>query len=322
MNRSMNQPPEAPAALRVLLIEDDSADAEYLKEILSDQRDQLIGLDWVTDFEEARNLAARKEYDIVILDLFLPGSTGFDTFHQAQAIVPDIPIVVLTGLDDQELALRMVKGGAQDYVVKTALDGLALAKTLRYAVERARLREQLDSSRMSFLNLLSDNSDGILVVDEEQRVVFANPAAEQLFDQPIDGLLGTPFGLPVSSSGPIEVDLVREDHESTVVELRTTRTDWLGEEAFLVILHDVTRKKKAEREREELIAELREALAEVRKLSGLLPICSHCKKIRDDQGYWQAVDKYISSHSGAQVSHSICPECLKELYPDLYSDEE
>lgn len=65
--------------------------------------------------------------------------------------------------------------------------------------------------------------------------------------------------------------------------------------------------------------ELRQALGEVKALSGLLPICAHCKKIRDDQGYWQAVEKYIAAHSQASFSHGVCPECILEHYPE-YSD--
>ncbi len=79
----------------------------------------------------------------------------------------------------------------------------------------------------------------------------------------------------------------------------------------------------AERERDRLIIELKEALSKVKLLSGLLPICANCKKIRDDQGYWNQVEKYIGEHSNAQFTHSICPECVKKLYPDLdiYDDD-
>lgn len=80
-------------------------------------------------------------------------------------------------------------------------------------------------------------------------------------------------------------------------------------------------RKRAEEEREKLIGELQEALAEVRTLSGLLPICSSCKKIRDDQGYWNQIEVYISHHSQATFSHSICPECAKKLYPEHYKDK-
>lgn len=65
-------------------------------------------------------------------------------------------------------------------------------------------------------------------------------------------------------------------------------------------------------------AELQEALTKIKTLSGLLPICASCKKIRDDKGYWNRIETYISDHSEAEFSHSICPECTKKLYPELY----
>jgi len=70
-------------------------------------------------------------------------------------------------------------------------------------------------------------------------------------------------------------------------------------------------------ERQHLIAELRKALSEVKNLSGLLPICASCKKIRDDRGYWNQVEAYIQKHSEAQFTHSVCPECAQKLYPNL-----
>lgn len=80
---------------------------------------------------------------------------------------------------------------------------------------------------------------------------------------------------------------------------------------------DITERKQIEQDRERLISELQDALAEVRILSGLLPICSHCKKIRDDKGYWNQIESYISKHSEAKFSHGLCPECISTLYPDL-----
>jgi len=67
--------------------------------------------------------------------------------------------------------------------------------------------------------------------------------------------------------------------------------------------------------------ELRNALAQVKKLSGFLPICAACKKIRDDKGYWQQIEAYIRDHSEAEFSHSICPDCSRKLYPELYENE-
>jgi PAS domain S-box-containing protein len=90
---------------------------------------------------------------------------------------------------------------------------------------------------------------------------------------------------------------------------------------FIVLVHDITRRKQAEMEKEKLILELKKAMSKIKMLKGLLPICASCKKIRDDKGYWTQLEAYISSHSEADFSHSICPECAKKLYPEIYKEE-
>ncbi len=80
---------------------------------------------------------------------------------------------------------------------------------------------------------------------------------------------------------------------------------------------DITERKRAEEERERLIKELQDAISQVKTLSGMLPICSSCKKIRDDKGYWTQIESYISTHSEAEFSHSVCPDCVKKLYPEF-----
>ncbi len=81
---------------------------------------------------------------------------------------------------------------------------------------------------------------------------------------------------------------------------------------------EILERKKAERELEKLVVELQQALTKVKTLSGLLPICASCKKIRDDQGYWTQVEVYVRDHSQAEFTHSICPDCAKRLYPDIF----
>ena len=76
-------------------------------------------------------------------------------------------------------------------------------------------------------------------------------------------------------------------------------------------------RKRAEAEREKVIADLEQALAEVKTLSGLIPICASCKKIRDDRGYWTQIEAYVQQHSNAKFSHSLCLECVRKLYPEL-----
>ncbi len=79
--------------------------------------------------------------------------------------------------------------------------------------------------------------------------------------------------------------------------------------------------KQADKEKSEVIAELQKALKKVKTLSGFLPICASCKKIRDDKGYWNQIEVYISEHSEAEFSHGICPECAQKLYPDIYNEK-
>ncbi|MDY6987701.1 MAG: hypothetical protein SWQ30_06545 [Thermodesulfobacteriota bacterium] len=80
---------------------------------------------------------------------------------------------------------------------------------------------------------------------------------------------------------------------------------------------ELERRKEAERERDKVIQELQKALSEVKTLRGLIPICAHCKSIRDDKGYWNRIEGYIQDHSDAEFSHGICPECARKLYPDV-----
>ena len=84
------------------------------------------------------------------------------------------------------------------------------------------------------------------------------------------------------------------------------------------VISDVTDRKAVEEEKKELIVRLSKALAEIKTLSGLLPVCSYCKKVRDDQGYWSRIENYVQEHSDAQFSHGICPDCMKKHYPEQY----
>ncbi len=93
-----------------------------------------------------------------------------------------------------------------------------------------------------------------------------------------------------------------------------------GRSLLCSVIHDVTERNATARERERLINELKNALAEVRTLRGFIPICSSCKKIRDDKGFWSQIEVYLSERSDAQFSHGICPDCAQRLYPDFADD--
>ena len=122
----------------------------------------------------------------------------------------------------------------------------------------------------------------------------------------------------------------REDHTFPIrhqqgdirwIHLRTTllRDEQGKALAIEGIALDITEKKQEEMEREQLIRELKKALAEVKTLSGLLPICSFCKNVRDDQGYWKQIESYITEHSELFFTHGLCPECLAHHYPQYSS---
>jgi len=99
--------------------------------------------------------------------------------------------------------------------------------------------------------------------------------------------------------------------------IKTPKLDSEGNVKYIICTGtDITEKRNAEKEREALIENLQNALSEVKKLSGLLPICASCKKIRDDKGYWSQVEVYIREHSDVEFSHSVCPDCMKTLYPE------
>jgi PAS domain-containing protein len=85
---------------------------------------------------------------------------------------------------------------------------------------------------------------------------------------------------------------------------------------FRTLIRDVTERVEAERQMQRLIEELQDALAQVKALEGLLPICASCKKVRDDDGYWSRLEAYLGQHSNVEFSHAICPDCMQRMYPE------
>ncbi|MFO7891241.1 MAG: PAS domain S-box protein [bacterium] len=175
--------------------------------------------------------------------------------------------------------------------------------------------------------------DALLIVDAKTRKILkVNQATQTIFGFKRKYLEGENFSIlfpPKSNSstknrinnikvyGSVFLDEFRRADGSTcTLDLTFTMIPWEKKEAILATFRDPTERIQVEKERENLIKELQTALAKIKTLKGLLPICASCKKIRDDDGYWQQVETYITNHSEAYFSHGICPECQKELYPD------
>ncbi len=129
--------------VRVLLIEDNPVDAQLTQDILAEWADDRFDLTRVGTLSEGLARLARDRFDAVLLDLSLPDAQGLNTVTQVLATSPGIPIVVLTGYDDQELALQAVQQGAQDYLVKGQAQADLLSRAIRYAIERKRTEERL-----------------------------------------------------------------------------------------------------------------------------------------------------------------------------------
>lgn len=136
--------------LRVLLVEDNPGDARLIREFLSEAYDLRFEMTVVERLSEALELVQRQPFDVILLDLSLPDSQGLDTFHTLYAQVPEVPIVVLTGLADETVAVRAVEAGSEDYLVKGRLDSELLARAIRYALIRhEKLRERLEEAQQS-----------------------------------------------------------------------------------------------------------------------------------------------------------------------------
>ena len=130
--------------LNVLLIEDNPGDVRLIQEMLTGVRDVEVELESANQLESGLDRLALGGIDGLLLDLSLPDSQGLETFRRAQALEPDVAIIVLTGLDDEELAVKAVRQGAQDYLVKGEVDSNLLVRSIRYAIERKRVQKQTE----------------------------------------------------------------------------------------------------------------------------------------------------------------------------------
>jgi signal transduction histidine kinase len=173
----------AATRIRALLVEDNPGDARLIREML---REAGAGQATV-DLDAADRLASGLQHlasagaDVVLLDLSLPDSSGFETFEQVHAAAPAVPIVVLSGLDDEALAVRAVHAGAQDYLVKGQVDGGTILRAMRYAIERQRLeaaRQDLERQRDEFFASVShDLRTPVAAIKAAIGVVLANEPA-------------------------------------------------------------------------------------------------------------------------------------------------
>ncbi len=202
--------------------------------------------------------------------------------------------------------------------------------------ERKKVEDALKDEIWQRRILVAQSRDGIVVIDNNGGVVEANQKYADMLGYSLSDL----FHLHIWDwdSQYTKEELLQKictigeagDHHKTrhrrkdgsMIEVEiSSNAAFFGEKKLIFcVCRDITERKHAEEEREKLIKELQNALAEINTLRGILPICSSCKKIRDDKGYWNQIETYIHKHSLAQFSHGICPDCAKKLYGDLYEE--
>src|SRR5579862_3170605 len=190
--------------------------------------------------------------------------------------------------DSSNVLYRLLFENCMDGIMKTAPDGAILDANPAACKMVQRTREEIIAAGRDGL---IDTSDPRLPALVEQRKVTGKAHGE-LWGRRKDGTL-----FPVEFSSVV--------FENPQRQARTC-----------LIIRDIGERKTAEAERERLIQELQDALARVKSLSGLLPICASCRKIRDKEGRWQQLEIYIREHTEADFSHGICPECRQRLYPE------
>ncbi|AFY48846.1 PAS domain S-box [Nostoc sp. PCC 7524] len=164
--------------IKVLLVEDNPGDVFLIKELLYEVNTTRVNLENVEQLSEAFHLLANQSFDVMLLDLSLPDSQGLETFVKANRQAKTIPIIVLTGTDDENLALRAMQEGAQDYLVKGQVTGDLLVRSMRYAIERQRIEDALRHSEERFRVALKNSPIFVFNQDRDLRYTWVyNPLA-------------------------------------------------------------------------------------------------------------------------------------------------
>ena len=180
--------------IKVLLIEDNPGDARLIRELLAEVEGapfDLYHTDWLS---AGLGRLAQGDIDVILLDLSLPDSKGLDSLGKFHAQAPKVPIVVLSGLSDEAVAVKAVQEGAQDYLVKGSIDGSLLVRSLRYAIERHRLRVELHESEARY-RLLADNvADIVWTADAEARITYVSPSIKRLLGYTVDEAMKLKIG--------------------------------------------------------------------------------------------------------------------------------
>ena len=324
---------------KILIVENESIVAEDVKQILERLGYPVVGK--ASTCEDALLTAEQTQPDLVLMDIMLDGAhDGIEAAEQLKNRLR-IPVVFLTAYAEDSTLQRAMSTEPFGYLVKP-FEERELHSTIEMALYRHRMDNQLRQTN-TFLRSIIESSSSISITstDAEGMVLYWNSGAERLFGYSAEEIVSRknidilyPRDEPETATAVREMkDWVFGRKKPVHREIKEVTKDgrkvWISITASprfddlrnvigaLGIGEDITERKQAEEDRGRLIKDLQEALANVKTLSGLLPICASCKKIRDDKGYWNQIEAYVQQHSDASFSHGICPECMEKYYGDI-----
>jgi two-component system cell cycle sensor histidine kinase/response regulator CckA len=291
--------------------------------------------------ETAAELSAALQHqlwDVIISDYSMPGFSGSSALKIWQEFGQDIPFISVSGTLGEESAVAMMRAGAHDYLTKDNLNRLvpAIERELSATGSRRGLKRMRDAAA-HLAAIVESSADAIISKTLDGIVVSWNQAAEQIYGYTKNEMIGRPISVLVPSARTVELteilkrirrgervgffDTERLRKDGSTVEVSVTISPIKDVSGVVIgasaIARDITERRREEEERLGLIAELTQALTQAKTLRGLLPMCAFCKRIRDDQGYWEQVEVYIEKHSEAGFTQGLCPGCVGKYFHEV-----
>lgn len=248
----------------ILLVEDNPGDARLIEILLAEEAGGHFQITHVMRLADAIERVSQQHFDVVLLDLSLPDSFGLDTVSGLRCHAPNLPIVILSGLDNEEMALRALQSGAQDYLVKGQADGNLIKRAVLYAIERQRIRHQVLLADAAF----DATETGIMVLDHDRRIMRVNPALTRLTGLSAEEMVG--HAPSMLGAGESEADFLdhlwatfnpengfegevwnrrRSGEQYPVwVRINAVRDDLGSLSGYVLVVSDITHRKQAEEE--------------------------------------------------------------------------
>lgn len=324
------------SSIRILLAEDEIAHAAAITRAFEVEESAVV-IDSVASLAEYRAAVAENIPDLALVDMNLPDGSAVDILTSP----PEkgaFPIVIMTSQGNEQTAVKAIKAGAMDYLVKTPESFASMPHVVQRTLREWRLLQShrraeaaLLESQEIFLHFMEHSPIYVFFKDANGRPIHISKNFEIMLGRPVSQLLGRDmteiFPRDYAERSIAEDRRVLDEGIviSGTAELNGRHYSIIkfpviidGKARFLAgFAIDITDARRSEALLLERNAQLEKALASVKTLSGLLPICSGCKKIRDDKGYWSQVESYIQKHSDATFTHGFCPECAKQYFPGV-----